>query len=143
MQCRGLGKTTLIEYTKCQWGNDRYGGGYGMLILWVYDLCLLLSKWIDSRFLPSLVVRIPQRIFFLLTHLSPRFTFFFYFSFFTSHTYFIVHIQILSLAPYLSVYLTLGVLIFAFLYLLVLVSRLFPFFSVFRLYHFYFNFCLG
>lgn len=112
MQCRGLGKITLIEYTKCQWGNDRYGGGYGMLILWVYDLCLLLSKWIDSRFLPSLVVRIPRRIFFLLTHLSPRFTFSSsYFSSFTSHTYFIVHIQLLYLAPYLSVYLTLGVLI--------------------------------
>lgn len=111
MQCRGVGKITLIEHTKCQWGNDRYGGGYGMLILWVYDLCLLLSKWIDSRFLPSLVVRIPRRIFFL-THLNPRFTFsFLNFSFFTSHTYFIVHIQILSLAPYLSVYLTLGVLI--------------------------------
>lgn len=59
---------------------------------------------------------------------NPRFTFFF-FSFFlpfpsTSHTYFIVHIQILFLALYFSAYLPLGVLILLFFSLLVLVSRL-------------------
>lgn len=87
--------------------------------------------------LPSLVVRILRHIFLSLP------PFFFFFPSFTSHTYFIVHIKILSLAPYLSVHLTIGVLILLFLYLLVLVSRLLFSVFFFRLYHFYFNFCPG
>lgn len=140
MQCQGLGKITPIEYTTYQWGNDRYGGR-----LWDVD-------FMGLRLVPSYLKmdRLSFSSFAGGSNTAAYFDiksllrFFFFPSFFfpsTSHTYFIVHIQILSLAL-LFLYLFIS-WCFDFAFFLLLVGIGFQaFFLFFRLYFFYFNFSL-
>lgn len=144
MQCQGLGKITPIEYTTCQWGNDRYGGR-----LWDVD-------FMGLRLVPSYLKMDRLSFFFLrwwfeyrsvLRHQILASLFFLFFSFLSFFFFPPPHIHILLFIfrYFLALfYFSLGVLIFAFFLLLVgigfpgFLSFFLPSSLFFRLYLFLF-----